>query len=151
VNEYLVRAAARSNQNVLTGSTVVALLARGASCAILWAGDSRVYRSREGRLEQLTRDHSLASEPGLTVHSNVVTRAIGADQAVVLDVYRDRVRAGDRFLLCSDGLTRVLSDTQIQGWLTQTDIRASVDGLIDSTLAAGAPDNVTALVVEAYL
>ena len=151
VNEYLVRAAARSNQNVLTGSTVVALLARGAHCAILWAGDSRVYRSREGRLEQLTHDHSLVSEPGLTTRSNVVTRAIGADAAVVLDVYRDRVRAGDRFLLCSDGLTKVLSDTQIQEWMAHEDIRAAVDGLIDVTLTAGAPDNVTALVVEAYL
>jgi type VI secretion system protein ImpM len=151
VNEYLVRAAARSNQNVLTGSTVVALLARGAHCAILWAGDSRVYRSRDGRLEQLTRDHSLGSEPGLTTRSNVVTRAIGADETVVLDVYRDRVRVGDRFLLCSDGLTKVLPDTQIQEWMTREDIRMSVDGLMDATLAAGAPDNVTALVVEAYL
>ena len=151
VNEYLVRAAARSNLNVLTGSTVVVLLTRGAHCAILWAGDSRVYRVRDGRLEQLTRDHSLASEPGLTTRSNVVTRAIGADAGVVLDVHRDRVRAGDRFLLCSDGLTRVVPDAQIQQFMAHDDIRAAVDGLIDATLTAGAPDNVTALVVEAYL
>jgi type VI secretion system protein ImpM len=152
VNDYLARAAARSNQPVLSGSTVVTLMVRGTRCAVLWAGDSRVYRARDGRLEQLTRDHSLVPEPqGLTSQSNVVTRAIGGEATLTLDVARDRVRAGDRFLLCSDGLTRIVPDAQIQHWMRHQDIQASVEGLIDATLAAGAPDNVTALIVEAYL
>jgi type VI secretion system protein ImpM len=63
---------------------------------------------------------------------------------------RDRVCAGDRFLLCSDGLTRTLSDAQIQTWMENSDINSAVEGLISDTLAAGAPDNVTVLIVEGY-
>ena len=77
-----------------SGSTVVALLARGTRCAVLWAGDSRVYRARGGRLEQLTRDHSLVAESeGLTAApSNIITRAVGGEPTLTLDVYRDRVQ-----------------------------------------------------------
>lgn len=152
VNDQLVRSAARVNNAVVSGSTVVALMVRGTRCAILWAGDSRVYRSRAGRLEQLTRDHSVAAEAnGMTsVPSNVITRAIGGEATLTLDVCRDRVNAGDRFLLCSDGLTRMVPEEQIQAWMQHEDIRAGVDGLIDATLTAGAPDNVTVVIVEAY-
>jgi protein phosphatase len=119
---------------------------------VFWAGDSRLYRWRGGRLEQLTRDHNLASESGSSTgdNANAVTRAVGGEPTLLLDQYRDRVLGGDRFLLCSDGLTRTLSDDQIAGWMAQEDIREAVDGLIDATLDAGAPDNVTALIVEAY-
>jgi type VI secretion system protein ImpM len=152
VNDHLVRAAARSHNAILSGSTVVALLARGTRCAVLWAGDSRVYRARGGKLEQLTRDHSLVAESeGLTsAPSNIVTRAVGGEPTLALDVYRDRVSAGDRFLLCSDGLTKMVSELEIQHWMEHQDIRAGVEGLITATLNAGAPDNVTVLIVEAY-
>jgi len=152
VNEHLVRAATRALNAVGSGSTVVALLTRGSRCAVLWAGDSRVYRWRNGRLEQLTRDHSLASEGGSGNgdNPNAVTRAVGGEPTLTLDQHRDRVLGGDRFLLCSDGLTRTLSDDQIAGWMAHEDIREAVDGLIEATLDAGAPDNVTALIVEAY-
>jgi type VI secretion system protein ImpM len=152
VNDHLVRMAERSQQAVHSGSTVVALLQRATRCAVLWAGDSRVYRLRNGQLEQLTRDHSLAEagalEPG--VSSSAITRAVGGEPSLELDVVRDRVRAGDRFLLCSDGLTRTLPDDRIAALLAQQDIRAAVEELVQATLAAGAPDNVTVLVVEAY-
>jgi type VI secretion system protein ImpM len=151
VNAHLVRAAYRSNNGVVSGSTVVALMVRGTRCAVVWAGDSRVYRARGGRLEQLTKDHSVAAESeGLTVPSNVITRAIGGEEELTLDVYRERVKAGDRFLLCSDGLTRMVPEPEIAAWMDHTDIRAAVDGLIDATLSAGAPDNVTVVIVEAY-
>jgi len=152
VNDHLVRAAARSQNAMVSGTTVVALMARGTRCAVLWAGDSRVYRTRGGRLEQLTRDHSLVEESqGLTeVPSNIVTRAIGGDSTLALDVYRDRVSPGDRFLLCSDGLTRIVPEAQIQQWMELDDIHAAVEGLIGATLTAGAPDNVTVVIVEAY-
>jgi len=148
VNEFLVRAANRPLHAVMSGSTVVALLARGSRCAVLWAGDSRAYRWRDGRLEQLTRDHSLAEVVGGT--STAITKAVGGEAALALDVVRDRVHAGDRFLLCSDGLTRSLSDAQIAGWMAHEDLRGAVDGLVRATLDAGAPDNVTALIVEAF-
>jgi serine/threonine protein phosphatase PrpC len=82
--------------------------------------------------------------------TNVITRAIGGEEALLLDVYRDRVQPGDRFLLCSDGLTRVLPEARIQPWLDHVDITTAVSGLINATLDAGAPDNVTVVVVEAF-
>ena len=69
---------------------------------------------------------------------------------MTLDVYRGRVHAGDRFLLCSDGLTRVLPEADIRAWIENGDIQSAVDGLISATLDGGAPDNVTALIVEAF-
>ena len=117
---------------------------------MLWAGDSRAYRWRGGRLEQLTTDHSLAAMAGTTAaESSVITRAVGVEPDLVLDVVRDAVRPGDRFLLCSDGLTRVLPEAAIGAWMETPDIRAAVDGLIKATLEAGAPDNVTVLITEA--
>jgi len=148
VNEHLVRAAARSANGAQSGSTVVALLARCTRCAGRGAGDSRVYRWRGGRLEQLTRDHSLAEVEG--VASTAITRAVGGEPTLLLDLYRDRVHAGDRFLLCSDGLTRAVPDEQIRVLMEHAYFQEAVAGLIKTTLEAGAPDNVTALIVEAY-
>jgi type VI secretion system protein ImpM len=67
---------------------------------------------------------------------------------LVLDVFRDAVLPDDRFLLCSDGLTRVLSPADISTWMGTPDIQGAVDGLIKATLDAGAPDNVTVLIAE---
>jgi type VI secretion system protein ImpM len=151
VNDQLNRVAERSLLGVRCGSTVVALLARGSRLAVVWAGDSRMYRWRGGRLEQLTRDHSLAAsdEADGSEPANVITRAVGGDDTLLLDVRRDEVRPGDRFLLCSDGLTRTLPDERIEAWMAQEDVRAAVSGLIADTLEAGAPDNVTVLLVDA--
>lgn len=152
VNDHLLRAATRAINPVRSGSTVVALMVRGSRCAILWAGDSRVYRWRNGVLEQLTRDHSLAATEVLVggESAHAITRAVGGEATLSLDLHRDRVRSGDRFLLCSDGLTRALPEAQIRAWLERADIRTGVDGLVKATLDAGAPDNVTVLVVEAF-
>jgi type VI secretion system protein ImpM len=151
VNEHLLRTGTKVALADRSASTVVVLLVRGLSCAILWAGDSRVYRWRSGRLERLTRDHSADSE-GLDGRelSNAVTRAVGVQPTLSLDLLRDTVYAGDRFLLCSDGLTRTLSESQIEAWMENRHIGAAVEGLISDTLAAGAPDNVTVLIVEGY-
>lgn len=149
VNDQLVRAAARSLLGDRCGSTVVALLVRGSRCAVLWAGDSRAYRWRSGRLEQLTRDHSVAASGVAGGDPHAITRAVGAQPRLDLDVCREQVRPGDRFLLCSDGLTRAVPEAQIRAYLEQPEVDAVVQGLVQATLDAGAPDNVTALVVEA--
>ncbi len=152
VNDYLFRSSGSGKDAGRCGSTVVAFLARGTRCAVVWAGDSRVYRWRGGRFEQLTRDHS-AAEPGdAGTHgqTNVITRAVGGEATLMLDVYRGRVHAGDRFLLCSDGLTRVLPEGSIRTWMQHEDIQFAVEGLIAATLDGGAPDNVTAVIVEAF-
>jgi type VI secretion system protein ImpM len=149
VNDHLLRSSMHAAPTDRCGSTVVVLLVRGARSAVLWAGDSRVYRSRGGRLEQLTRDHSVAELEGSgPLESSVITRAVGVEPDLQLDVYRDAVQPDDRFLLCSDGLTRVVPLPIITTWMQAPDIRAAVDGLIQATLDAGAPDNVTVLIAE---
>ena len=152
VNEHLLRSSTRAAVTDRSASTVVVLLVRGPRCAILWAGDSRVYRWRTGRLERMTRDHSLV-ESGAAAgrdDSHIVTRAVGVEPGLSLDLCRDRVRPGDRFLLCSDGLTRMVPEDQIEMWMGKPDIRTAVDGLIQATLDAGAPDNVTVVIVEGF-
>ena len=152
VNDYLLRTGIHATLADRSASTVVVLLVRGTSCAILWAGDSRVYRWRSGRLERMTKDHSAEDLEGLggREQSNAITRAVGVQQSLALDIRCDTVRAGDRFLLCSDGLSRTIPESQIEVWMEHGDINAAVEGLIGATLGAGAPDNVTVLIAEAY-
>jgi type VI secretion system protein ImpM len=153
VNTYLVQGGTRGVETVISGSTVVTLLARGNNCGVLWAGDSRVYRFREGRIEQLTRDHSAAEEAGGLLDDappNVITRAVGCDSHLELDYRRERVRPGDRFLLCSDGLSRIVPEGQLLHWLREPSLDGAVQGLMRATLEHGAPDNVTVVIVEAY-
>lgn len=152
VNQHLLRTSTRAVVTDRSASTVVVLMVRGSRSAILWAGDSRVYRWRTGTLERLTRDHSLV-ESGAAANQNeshIVTRAVGVEATLALDLHRDQVHAGDRFLLCSDGLTRMVPEDQIEIWMGNPDIHAAVAGLIQATLDAGAPDNVTVVIVEGY-
>ena len=149
VNEHLLRTSARSLLADTCGSTVVVLLVRGQRLAALWAGDSRAYRWRAGALDQLTRDHSAVPNGASRPESTAITRAVGAEPALSLDVVWGEVRPGDRYLLCSDGLTRTVSDSRLAAALGNGDIRTTVDTLIAESLAAGAPDNVTILIAEA--
>jgi type VI secretion system protein ImpM len=156
VNEHLLRTGRqRGTLADRSASTVVALLVRGSRCAILWAGDSRCYRWRAGTLELLTHDHSVVDsndgeDPAGREPSTAITRAVGVQPTLALDMLRVGVCGGDRFLLCSDGLTRTVAEAQIAACLRIVDVGAAAQGLIDITLAAGAPDNVTVLIAEAY-
>jgi serine/threonine-protein phosphatase Stp1 len=156
-NARLVSAARTGGASV--GSTVAALVIRGRRGAVIWAGDSRVYRYRGGRLDLLTRDHSQVEQlvvAGLITRleaidhpmGHVLTRAVGVQDVLDLDCVTEDVLPDDVFLLCSDGLTRPVSDAEIAGWLgRETPMRAAA-GLLDVTLGRGAPDNVTLLVVS---
>ena len=153
VNRRLYEASVRRINPIVSGSTVAMLLVRRTSCAVLWAGDSRVYRWRHGQLAQLTTDHTWAAELNLQ-HAeeeadHAITRAVGGEATLALDVRRDKVHIGDRFLLCSDGLTRELSDDEITTAMSAADVQTCAKKLIDGTLRAGARDNVTVVVVEA--
>ena len=143
----------------LCGSTVVALLVFEQDFAVVWAGDSRLYRPRHGRLQQVTRDHSyveeLVADGKLTPAAaknhplvNQITRAIGADQALALDVESDSLDEHDLFLLCSDGLSGMIDDQTIQTILAEPDLEAAADQLINSALAAGGRDNITLLLIR---
>jgi serine/threonine protein phosphatase PrpC len=153
VNRRLYEASVRRINPIVSGSTVAMLLVRRTSCAVLWAGDSRVYRWRHNRLTQLTTDHTWAAELNLQ-HAeeeadHAITRAVGGEGTLALDVRRDKVLLGDRYLLCSDGLTREVSDAEIAIALAGPDVQACAKKLIEMTLKAGARDNVTVVVVEA--
>jgi type VI secretion system protein ImpM len=147
VNEYLRRSALRATNAVQSGSTVVALLISGKQCAVLWAGDSRAYRLRDGLLSQLMTDHSW-KDPGGGIDAQAITRAVGGEDALDLEVLRTDARTGDRFLLCSDGLYRVLDVAEILRGLAAADPAASCSALIARALELGATDNVTVVVVD---
>ena len=139
-------------------STVVVLLADESEFACLWAGDSRLYCWRDGELRQLTTDHShvrelvdaglLASEAAAShPQANIVTCAIGGGRLEFGSI-RDTLRAGDRFLLCSDGLTNMVADAEIARELAPpTAPAAAAEQLLDLVLARGAVDNVTIVIV----
>jgi protein phosphatase len=139
----------------------VALLVHEAHYACVWAGDSRGYLYRRGALTPLTRDHSLvqelvdsgamtAAEARRSNRRNVITRAVGIDAVLELDMRQDPLEPGDLFLLCSDGLTGVLEDDEIAAAFAQaSDLGACADGLIEQSLRRGAPDNVTLVLVRA--
>ena len=153
VNRRLYKAATRIINPVLSGSTVAVLAMRRTACAVIWAGDSRIYRLRCGQLAQMTTDHTWAAELNLQSSeetNHAITRAVGGDGTLLLDVRRDTVRSGDRYLLCTDGLTHELADARIAQLLAVGDVEQCADALIRATLAAGARDNVTVVVIDAH-
>jgi serine/threonine protein phosphatase PrpC len=149
---------ARDETGDVCGSTVAVLLAFERHFAVLWAGDSRVYRLRARRLERLTRDHSLVEElmasgrldaEAARVHPlrNRITRAVGVEGPLLLERRQGELAAGDLFLLCSDGLTGHLDDETIAGHLAGQEPETAAVTLVEATLAEGASDNVTVVLV----
>ena len=159
VNKKLIEIAHQGEKPTTCGSTVVVMLAYEKYCAFLWAGDSRLYRIRDNKIIQLTTDHSqvqLYVEQGLISkeeaeshpHANMITRAVGATEDFVLDVDMQEMAKGDRYLLCSDGLTKHIPDLDFEKMLAKGDVEKKCNELIDLTLARGAKDNVTAVLVD---
>jgi len=158
VHQALREEAARRGPHAMIASTLVVLLARDGHFACLWAGDSRVYLLRGGTLAQVTRDHSLVQElvdaGAITAEeadghprANVITRAVGAAEALELDKVSNRLAAGDRFLLCSDGLNKTLSDAELAGLMADP---GPADRLLAEALERRATDNITVVAVEAF-
>lgn len=142
------------------GSTVVCLLTDGQRFAVLWAGDSRAYLLRGDEMIRLTRDHTQVQDMidlGLMTEeegrdhpmSHVLSRAIGVQATLELDVITDRCEAGDIFLLCSDGVHGVAPEADIQRLLASLAPSAACDALISLCHARNAPDNATLVVVVA--
>lgn len=158
-NQMLRAKAAERGQGSIIASTVVVLLVYGEHFACLWAGDSRLYRLRDGEFLQVTHDHShvqelvdmgvlSAEEAEGHPQANVVTRAVGADDSLALDKKHDRLQPDDVFLLCSDGLSRVVPDQDIAAILNNDDVDAAVQILVDTALERGSRDNVTVVTVK---
>lgn len=159
VNAALRGLAERRGPAVAIGSTVAGLVVRDGHFACFWAGDSRVYRYRAGELDRLTRDHSLVQDmvdAGLLApgdaeahpHASVIQRAVGIEDKLLLDGVHAAVEAGDVFLLCSDGLTRMVGDEELEDQLGRGPIEAISDALLALVLRRGAKDNVTTVLVE---
>jgi serine/threonine protein phosphatase PrpC len=155
--------AAKLGPAAVIASTVVVLLANAEEFACLWAGDSRLYRWRSGprggEFRQLTTDHSKVQEmveagllrPEEAAHhpySNIVTRSVGGGR-LEFGRLRDAVQPGDRFLLCSDGLTNMVGDAEIAQELAAAPPREAALRLRDHVLARGAIDNVTIVIIHA--
>jgi protein phosphatase len=143
------------------GATIAALTFDEDHLVAAHAGDVRIYRIRNSAASRLTRDHSIVEEmkyarPGVSpqeiaaqVHRNVITRALGSKPEVEPTVYTNAFADGDLYLLCSDGLWDCVPDDRITSIiLAQPDVESACHDLIDAANAAGAPDNVTALIVR---
>lgn len=153
----LAHAEARSLETV--GTTICLLLVSGGFHAVLWSGDSRVYLVRDGRLSCLTRDHSLGNEVADSQGDEAAARlgalaerlvsALGVEDLPRIDKYSGQTLAGDRFLLCSDGLYRSLEDTRLLSLLASGRIEDRAEALVTAALTAGSRDNTTAIAVEA--
>jgi PPM family protein phosphatase len=143
------------------GSTLTVLAFRDNQYYVAQVGDSRAYLLRDGSLNQLTQDHSLVwplyksaiiSKEDISRHpqKNLITRSIGTQPQVEADLQRGEAFAGDVFMLCSDGLTDVLFDQDIQNLLTRNSRNPQElsELLVDAANAGGGPDNITAVVVR---
>lgn len=142
------------------GATVVAIWIDGERMSLAHVGDSRAYRLRDGHLEQLTQDHSFvaeqvrrgvmtAQEAERSKLQNVLLRALGPDSEIEVELGEHLLSEGDSFLICSDGLTRELSDTQIAGILGEAEeAQEAADRLVGLANQAGGGDNITVVVLR---
>ena len=161
-NDRIFRRALDDPTTAGMGTTVtVALLdEESGTITIAHVGDSRAYRIRDGRLEQLTDDHSLVAElvrsGRLTQeeadqhpHRSVITRALGTEEAVEVDTRTEPVEPGDLYLICSDGLTIMVGEQEILGLVTGAngDLDAAAESLVAAANAAGGEDNITVVLV----
>jgi serine/threonine protein phosphatase PrpC len=153
-----LRALGRSRGASIVGTTLVAVLVHGAHFACVWCGDSRLYLLRDGAFAQISRDHSEVQdlidrgaldrqEARVWPRRNVVTRALGAADQADLEIVDGPAFAGDRFLLCSDGLTAHVEDDELAASLAAGDPQKTCDDLLALTLLRGASDNVSLIVV----
>jgi protein phosphatase len=146
------------------GTTIVSLSFPRAGDEVLvgHVGDSRAYLLRGGALRQLTEDHSLLNDykksRALTPeeieafpHKNVIVRALGMREAVEVDVQRVALEPGDTFVLCSDGLSGMVTDDRIAELVRQRpkDLRGAAQALVDAANEGGGQDNVTCVLVQA--
>lgn len=146
------------------GTTVVTMYFDAGKLFVGHVGDSRVYMSRQGQLWQVTKDHSLVNEKlkaGLITREqmkrdksrNVITRSVGFESSVLVDIYEKEVSPGELYLACSDGLSGMVEDPEMQAlidamaWNTD-DLNPLVNAMIDKANAHGGDDNITCVVAR---
>lgn len=148
-----------ARRQAVMGATVVALVLADGHFGALWAGDSRLYRLRDGKIDLLTSDHSLVAafvesgqmtwdEAGHHPQANAITRAVGVGEVLELDKIRGDALPGDRFLLCSDGLNKYATIAELGTMLYGAPLEVVTDALIQMALDRGGADNVSVIVVD---
>jgi PPM family protein phosphatase len=143
------------------GTTIVSIFFRNDSVYVAHVGDSRVYRVRGGEIEQMTEDHSLLNDyikmKKLTPeeienfpHKNVIVRALGMKETVQVDVRAEQPKAGDIFLLCSDGLSGMIEDADMLRIVVENgdNLEAACDKMIELANKNGGTDNITAVLCQ---
>jgi len=160
-NRAIFNAANSNPQYAGMGTTLVVAVFRHMHLLVGHVGDSRAYRLRGGRLQQLTRDHSLLQEQidaglitpeqaAFSANKNLVTRAVGVEDTVQLETHQHEVLAGDLYLLCSDGLSDMLDDGTIAQVLQGCDsLESGCKTLIEAANDAGGKDNISVILVRA--
>ena len=156
-----IHSSAGGGAGATSGTTVVALHAAGGVATLLWVGDSRGYRWRDGTLRQLTRDHSLvqtlvdrgalhADEAEHHPHANVVTRALGVAGTVAVDTVTSDVLPDDLFLLCSDGLSKACRPAELADLLDRGGTPDAIaEALVAAALVRDGSDNISVAVMRA--
>src|SRR5580692_7225182 len=159
-NRKVFEAAASNPEQLGMGATLVAAWIEGQKLSLAHVGDSRAYLLRAGSLDQLTADHSLVAEKvrvGILTPQeadaselqSVLTRAVGTNNSVEVDTDEQVLLVGDFVLLCSDGLTRMVTDPEIASTLlTSTSAQESAERLVDLANDNGGVDNVSAIVLR---
>lgn len=160
-NRSVFNAASANAHYAGMGTTLVVAVFQDAKVLLGHIGDSRCYRMRGGEMVQLTKDHSLLQEQIdaglLTVeqaatssHKNLVTRALGVEDAVMFELNEHAVESGDLYLMCSDGLSDMANDAEIETVLgSQTSMAQKADRLIALANELGGRDNISVLLVQA--
>jgi len=160
-NASIIDAAENEPQFHGMGTTVVVGLFQQDRLILAHVGDSRAYRWRDGELAQITRDHSLLQEqidaglisPEAAQHSpnrNLITRAVGVDRALDIEVHEHATRAGDIYLLCSDGLSDMLTGEQIAATLKEfgADLESACGTLVQRANTHGGKDNISVILAK---
>lgn len=160
-NHAIIRAVHKGIGRKGMGTTMTAAMLSGKRLVIAQVGDSRAYLLHEGSLQRITRDHSLMAdlidsgqitpeEAKTHPQRSVITRALGSDPSTLPDIYEMNVSAGDRLLLCSDGLSGMVDDPLLESILARVkDPQRCAAALVNEAITAGGHDNVTAIVVDA--
>ena len=159
-NRAVIQAAREGRGRQGMGTTMTAAMLEGERLVIAQVGDSRAYLLHQGKLQQLTRDHSLMAdmieagqltpeEARTHPQRSVITRALGRDAPHHPDIYEINVETGDRLLICSDGLSGMIFDDQIENTLRRVqDPQRCASQLVNEAIAAGGHDNVTVIVAD---
>jgi protein phosphatase len=160
-NQRIYEAALKDLRLKGMGTTIVGGQIVGDKLYIAHVGDSRCYRIRDGKIQQMTRDHSLLEDykdakPGMSEeeqrkfpHKNVITRALGMRDTVQVDLHAQDIVPGDTYIFCSDGLSGMIDDDAIlKVVVANPDLEVAVSALVEAANQAGGTDNVTVLALQ---